>query len=428
MAGGGPQGDRAVRRQLRRHDPVADLRRDRQLRTPGPTSSRSRPTCAGWASPPGTTAAPTARAAPSARMLNMKRVWQGVNQDTAAAWRPQLEVWGQESGHRWMMFMGGARSAHRPQSSDALLGRDCSHYSRFVDTQGSVHDGLAWTDNRDGTFSAGLRPHLPLRQPRSLRHGPAARPTRCRASSSSTTSPATGAGACGQYASTPKPLQNKISGTRVEVTDRRHRGGQRAPRALLRRAAGGRPPGLLPRGAGGGHPGRASPPAAPWPARWPQRIDRARLLWEQWMRAATGNRMVVCTQVSRDCGDPRSDVVDLRFNPAGRSPTWGPLAVEVDRRQPGPARGDRGRRWRSRPRSRARPPRPVAGGRHAGRRGPAGRPRSSVDLRGHPCGSRGHRQGHQPERLSLPPPAAAAGAGRRGRRPGRVREPTAAGG
>jgi hypothetical protein len=77
------------------------------------------------------------------------------------------------------------------------------------------------------------------------------------------------------------------------------------------------------------------PASSPLASQVAQRIDRARLLWEKWMREATRNRMVVCTQVSRDCGDPRSDVVDLRFNPTQRAPGWGPLPVEVTVENPG---------------------------------------------------------------------------------------------
>ena len=265
-------------------------------------------------------------------VLNMKRIWQGVNQDTEAAWRPLLEIWGQESGHRWMMFMA-VRDPRTGLPTDALLGRDCSHYSRFVDTQGSVHDGLAWTDNQDGTFTAGadrtvrfgnldlygmgllppdeMPPFFFIDDIPDYRRSP-----------------------CGQYASNPKPLQNRVSGTRVEVTidDIVAANGPRIP-SFDELLAGARQDyfrevQVLVTRAGETAQGPLASPVA-------LRIDRARLLWEQWMRTATGNRMVVCTQVSQDCGDPRSDVVDLRFNPDGHSPAWGPLAVEVGIHNPG---------------------------------------------------------------------------------------------
>ncbi|HEY0710132.1 MAG TPA: hypothetical protein VGG33_25195, partial [Polyangia bacterium] len=60
-----------------------------------------------------------------------------------------------------------------------------------------------------------------------------------------------------------------------------------------------------------------------------QRIDRARLLWESWMREATGRRMVVCTSVTKDCGDARSDVTAMRVNPAKASPAAGLTTVEA---------------------------------------------------------------------------------------------------
>ncbi|HEY0715861.1 MAG TPA: hypothetical protein VGF45_24470, partial [Polyangia bacterium] len=84
--------------------------------------------------------------------LNMKRVWGRVKDDSLEEWRPHLETWGQESGHRWMMFM---RFLDRRTglASDALLGRDCGHYHRLVETQTSVHDGVSWKDNGDGSFT-----------------------------------------------------------------------------------------------------------------------------------------------------------------------------------------------------------------------------------------------------------------------------------
>ena len=65
------------------------------------------------------------------------------------------------------------------------------------------------------------------------------------------------------------------------------------------------------------------------PVQIAQRVDRARLLWERWMREASGNRMVVCTQVSADCGDARSDVSELRWNAARKGPAAGPLTMDV---------------------------------------------------------------------------------------------------
>ncbi|HEY0707475.1 MAG TPA: hypothetical protein VGG33_11795, partial [Polyangia bacterium] len=93
-------------------------------------------------------------------VLNMKRVWGRVSADTLEQWRPHLETWGQESGHRWMMFMRFLdRRTGMP--SDALLGRDCGHYHRLVETQTSVHDGVSWKDNGDGSFTT--QPGAPAR-------------------------------------------------------------------------------------------------------------------------------------------------------------------------------------------------------------------------------------------------------------------------
>jgi hypothetical protein len=259
-------------------------------------------------------------------VLNMKRVWQGVNQDTEAAWRPLLEIWGQESGHRWMVFMR-FRDPRTGLPSDALLGRDCSHYSRFVDTQGSVHDGLAWTDNRDGTFTAATDRtfqfgNLDL-------YGMGLMPAEEMPSFFFIDDvPGYQRGSCREYFNSPKPLGNKISGTRVEVTidDVIAVNGPRIPSSdeLLsdRRQDYFREVQVVVT-----RPGETA--SSPLAMQVAQRIDRARLLWERWMLEATRNRMVVCTQVSRDCGDPRSDVVDLRFNPGQRAPSWGPLPVEV---------------------------------------------------------------------------------------------------
>lgn len=56
----------------------------------------------------------------------------------------------QELGHRW-----GAHVAFQGRAGDSmeLLGRDCSHWSFFTDTQNSAMEGNAWSDNGNGTFS-----------------------------------------------------------------------------------------------------------------------------------------------------------------------------------------------------------------------------------------------------------------------------------
>jgi hypothetical protein len=265
-------------------------------------------------------------------LLNMKRIWQGVREDTLEAWRPQLEVWGQESGHRWMVFMG-VRDPRTGETTDALLGRDCTHYSRYVDSQASVHDGLTWTDNKDGTFTAGSERtfrfgHLDLYGMGLLP------PDEMPGFFFIDEIPGYRRGTCGQYDSTPKPLQNNITGKRVDVTvdDIVAANGPRQP-SFDELLAGGRQDYF--REAQVVITRVGEPAQSALATQVAQRIDRARLLWEQWMRTATRNRMVVCTQLEKDCGDPRSDVTGLRFNAAARSPSWGPIKVEVDVGNPG---------------------------------------------------------------------------------------------
>jgi hypothetical protein len=38
----------------------------------------------------------------------------------------------------------------------------------------------------------------------------------------------------------------------------------------------------------------------------------------------------MCTQITQDCGDPRSDVAKLTFNAAGKSPVAGPVPLDVE--------------------------------------------------------------------------------------------------
>lgn len=91
-------------------------------------------------------------------ILNMKRFGQRAV-DSKQSWGDPIEVWGQESTHRWLIFMRFIdRRTGRP--SDALLGRECAHYSRFVDSQGSIQDGVWWRDNRDGSFSSVAEPRV----------------------------------------------------------------------------------------------------------------------------------------------------------------------------------------------------------------------------------------------------------------------------
>lgn len=55
----------------------------------------------------------------------------------------------QELGHRWGAHV--AFQGRRGESMD-LLGRDCSHWSFFMDADNSAMEGNTWIDNGDGTF------------------------------------------------------------------------------------------------------------------------------------------------------------------------------------------------------------------------------------------------------------------------------------
>jgi hypothetical protein len=260
-------------------------------------------------------------------LLNMKRVWSRVNDDRPESWRPHLETWGQESGHRWMVFMR-FRDRRNGSMSDALLGRDCSHYNRFADTQGSVHDGFDWKDNNNGTFTADQRIGyrygdldlygMGLMAPDELppfflidgipgyTHVP-----------------------CGLYDQTAgRPLGMTVQGTRVDITadDIIAANGRRIPSSdqLLD----GKPQDYF-REAQVVVTRPDESAQEPLPQMIAQRVDKARLLWEAWMREATANRMVVCTKLSADCGDARSDVTGLTFNAARKHPAAGPVTMDV---------------------------------------------------------------------------------------------------
>ncbi len=59
-------------------------------------------------------------------------------------------IFNQELGHRWSAFVHyqSGRS-----TSSSMLGRDCSHWSFFLDSGNSAMEGNKWADNGDGTFS-----------------------------------------------------------------------------------------------------------------------------------------------------------------------------------------------------------------------------------------------------------------------------------
>jgi MYXO-CTERM domain-containing protein len=266
-------------------------------------------------------------------LLNMKRVWSRVNDDRLESWLPHLETWGQESGHRWMVFMK-FRDRRDGSMSDAMLGRACSHYNRFLDSGASVHDGYDWKDNGNGSFTADERfgyrfgdldlygmgllaadelpPFFLIDELPGYKHVP-----------------------CGAYETTPgRPLGRTVQGTRVDIgiDDIVAANGRRIPSSdeLLE----GKPQDyfrevqvVLTR------PDETA--QDPLPQMIAQRVDKARVLWESWMREATSNRMVVCTRLSADCGDARSDVTGLSFNAARKNPTAGPVAMEVAISNPG---------------------------------------------------------------------------------------------
>lgn len=61
-----------------------------------------------------------------------------------------LSVLGQEVGHRWLAFLRFRN--HRGETSDALLGRDLSHWSFFFDSDASVMEGNDIEDLGGGSF------------------------------------------------------------------------------------------------------------------------------------------------------------------------------------------------------------------------------------------------------------------------------------
>jgi len=69
----------------------------------------------------------------------------GTNNDNT------LTLLGQEWGHRFMAF---ARFRDGATASLALLGRDSSHWSYFMNSEASAVEGNEWRDNGDGSFTA----------------------------------------------------------------------------------------------------------------------------------------------------------------------------------------------------------------------------------------------------------------------------------
>jgi MYXO-CTERM domain-containing protein len=235
--------------------------------------------------------------------------------DTLEEWIKSrtLSVWGQEYSHRWAMFLT-IRDPRTGALGELLLGRDCSHYNRFVETQGSVLDGYAWKDNGDGSFTWSERAvrfsHLDLYTMGLLRADevppfflidgiPGYTQGRCGA----------------EYASMPFPSAMTIKGTRVDLTmeDVVFGNGHRAPSAdepqdRFREAIV-----VL--------TGLAETPDSPRPRQLAARLNRGRPWWDDWLRTATRGRLNNCTTITAECGDPRADVTALEVDPAGWKPS-----------------------------------------------------------------------------------------------------------
>lgn len=81
---------------------------------------------------------------------------EAVTHWTAATSSPDfdtmLAVFAHELQHQWGSYV--KFRDWNGQTSGALLGRDGSHWSYLLDTQGSVEYGASWRDNGDGSFTA----------------------------------------------------------------------------------------------------------------------------------------------------------------------------------------------------------------------------------------------------------------------------------
>ncbi len=213
------------------------------------------------------------------------------------------------------------RDPRSNQPSELLLGRDCSHYSRYVETQGSVMDGLSWKDNGDGSFVQGERavrlsnldlytmgllepeevpPFFLIDEINGFTH--------------------LGCGA--EYARAPFPAETTVRGKRIDlaIDDLLFANGPRvaasaAPEDSFREAIV-----VLTR------TGEAA--TDPVPTMLAARLNRARPWWDDWLRTATRKRLHNCTRLTGPCDDPRAEVEAVRANPAWR-PGQARLPVEV---------------------------------------------------------------------------------------------------
>ena len=252
-------------------------------------------------------------------VLNMKTVGLTAG-ETMDSWRGALETWGQESAHRWMVFMN-MRDPRTGKLSDALLGRQCSHYSRYLHTQASIHDGYSWRDNGDGTFTwtelSRRYGDLDL-YGMGLMAADEVSPFFLIDDIAGYLYPAS----CSTYNFQGRTPQT-VKGTRVDIS----------MDDII--AANG--PRKVPTGERQDYWREAeviltTPVETLSSLRVQQlvaRIEKARGYWESWNLEASRNRLVMCTKISADCGDPRSDVGQISFNTAGKGPQSGPLNLDV---------------------------------------------------------------------------------------------------
>ena len=235
-------------------------------------------------------------------ILNMKTVGLRAG-DTLDSWRPHLETWGQESAHRWMVFMS-VRDPRTDRPSDLLLGRQCSHYGRYVDTQASVHDGYAWTDNGDGTFSwtesSKRYGNLDL-YGMGLMAADEVPPFFLIDNVPGYTYPTS----CQSYQFSFRHPPQTIRGERVDLTidDIIVANGERKVPTDERQDYWREALVILTAPTENAETARVQMLAA--------RLEKGRQYWEEWNREASRNRLVMCTQVSEDCGDPRSDAPEI---------------------------------------------------------------------------------------------------------------------
>ena len=256
-------------------------------------------------------------------LINMKDLGLRAG-DTLEQWTRNrtLSIWGQEYAHRWGMFML-VRDPRTNAPSEMLLGRDCSHYSRYVETQGSVMDGYSWVDNGDGTFTQRERAtrfsNLDLYAMGLLEAAevprffiidgiPGFSHARCGA----------------EYALTPFPAGPVITGTRVDLgmDDLLFANGPRfnkatAPEDSFREAI------VILTGIG-------EPVSSPLARMLAARLNRGREWWDAWLREATRQRLHNCTRISAPCDDPRADVMEVKLDGSAWRIGQGTLPVEVE--------------------------------------------------------------------------------------------------